>query len=563
MKTLLIMDSSLGRCAQHIVQRITTEVAKSIGVTLTKNIEEAHLIIALGNTQPVDNRFIGKSIYLIDIKHFMRAPKKFLIQALTDSKLYSMPISQSNFILESKIPCKRVLAITACPTGVAHTFMAAEALSIEAKKRGWWIKVETRGSIGTQNIITTDEIALADFVIVATDIEVDLIKFSGKKIYRTSTCLALKNTKQELDNAVLKSTPYHPLSNHDKKKEQHNQEKTGSYRHLMTGISYMLPMVISGGLITALAFAVGNTICNDSDFFITALTQIGTGAALMLIIPILSGFIAFSISDRPGLTPGFIGGMLATNINSGFIGGIIAGFIAGYTVKYLNSYIHIPSSMESLKPLLILPVMSSLLTGLMMIYIVGKPVSEAMSSLTSILGNLGTTNAILLGSILGSMMCIDMGGPLNKVAYAFGIGLLSSKTYAPMAAIMAAGMVPPLAMGIATLIVRKKFTKKQRILGKTALVLGMCFISEGAIPFAARDPIRVLSCCVIGGAVTGAISMAIGAQLMVPHGGLFVLFLPGVVTPVIGYLFAIITGTLLASISYAKVKLPEKELSEF
>ncbi|VFP80502.1 PTS fructose transporter subunit IIBC [Candidatus Erwinia haradaeae] len=562
MKTLLIMDSSLGRCAQYIAERIITEAAGSIGVTLTKNIEEANLIVALGNTQPIDHRFIGKSIYLIDIKRFMRAPKKFLAQALTDAKLYSMPISHSQSIIESKTPCKRVLAITACPTGVAHTFMAAEALSIEAKKRGWWIKVETRGSIGTQNIITNDEIALADFVIVATDIEVDLIKFSGKKIYRTSTCLALKNTKQELDNAVLKSTPYHPLINHDREKKKHNQEKIRSYRHLMTGISYMLPMIISGGLITALSFAVGNVVCDDSDFFVTALKQIGNGAALMLIIPILSGFISFSIADRPGLTPGFIGGMLATNINAGFIGGIMAGFIAGYTVKYLNSYIHVPSSMESLKPLLILPVLSSLLTGLVMIYIVGKPVSGIMSSLTSILDNLGTTNAILLGSVLGGMMCIDMGGPLNKVAYAFGIGLLSSKTYTPMAAIMAAGMVPPLSMGIATLIVRKKFTKKQRVLGKTALVLGICFISEGAIPFAARDPIRVLSCCAIGGAVTGAISMAVGAQLMVPHGGLFVLLMPGVVTPIVGYLFAIIIGTLLTSISYAKVKLPDKELSE-
>ncbi|VFP86985.1 PTS system fructose-specific EIIB'BC component [Candidatus Erwinia haradaeae] len=563
MKTLLIIDSSLGRAAQHIAKQITMEAAHAIGVTLTKNIEEAHLIFALGNTQPVDNRFIGKSLYLIDIKHFMRSPKKCLAQALTDAKPYSIPTAKANSLIDLKSTFKRVLAITACPTGVAHTFMAAEALSVEAKKRGWWIKVETRGSIGRQNIITTDEIALADFIIVATDIEVDLIKFSGKRIYRTSTCLALKNTKQELDNAVTQAIPYHPLINHKGEKQKKNQEKIGFYRHLMTGISYMLPMVVAGGLITAFSFAVGNAICDHSAFFVTALTQIGSGAALMLIIPILAGFIAFSISDRPGLTPGFIGGMLATNINSGFIGGIIAGFIAGYMVKYLNSYIHIPSSMESLKPLLILPVISSLLTGLIMIYIIGKPVAGIMLGLTSVLGNLGTANAILLGGILGGMMCIDMGGPLNKVAYAFGIGLLSSKTYAPMAAIMAAGMVPPLSMGIATLIVRNKFTKKQRILGKTALVLGMCFISEGAIPFAARDPVRVLSCCVIGGAVTGAISMAIGVQLMVPHGGLFVLLMPGVVTPVIGYLSAIVIGTLLAGISYAQVKSPEKEISEF
>ncbi len=290
--------------------------------------------------------------------------------------------------------------------------------------------------------------------------------------------------------------------------------------------------------------------------------QIGGNTALALMVPVLAGFIAFSIADRPGLAPGLVGGMLATTINAGFLGGIIAGFIAGYAAKFLSSKLKLPTSMEALKPILIIPLVSSLVTGLLMIYVVGKPVAGIMSGLTSWLANMGTANAVVLGAILGGMMCLDMGGPLNKVAYAFGVGLLSSQTYAPMAAIMAAGMVPPLAMGVATLAARSKFSKSQQEGGKAALVLGMCFISEGAIPFAARDPMRVLPCCVIGGAVTGAISMTIGARLMAPHGGLFVLLIPGAITPVVGYLLAIIAGTLVAGLSYALLKRPETELAQ-
>ncbi|WP_368929072.1 PTS fructose transporter subunit IIBC, partial [Mixta calida] len=457
---------------------------------------------------------------------------------------------------------KRVVAITACPTGVAHTFMAAEAIETEAKKRGWWVKVETRGSVGAGNPITPQEVAEADLVIVATDIEVDLAKFAGKPMYRTSTGLALKKTAQEFDKALAEARPYQPKGNTQSAASdgEQQQERAGAYRHLLTGVSYMLPMVVAGGLSIALSFAFGITAFKEQGTLAAALMQIGGGTAFALMVPVLAGFIAFSIADRPGLTPGLIGGMLASSINAGFLGGIIAGFIAGYAAKFLSSKVKLPQSMEALKPILIIPLVASLITGLLMIYVVGTPVAKIMEGLTHWLGNMGTANAVLLGAILGGMMCADMGGPINKVAYAFGVGLLSSQAYAPMAAIMAAGMVPPLAMGVATLLARNKFNKGQQEGGKAALVLGLCFISEGAIPFAARDPMRVLPCCIVGGAVTGAISMMVGAKLMAPHGGLFVLLIPGAITPVLGYLLAIVVGTLLAGVAYAVLKRPESEL---
>ncbi|HHT7402205.1 TPA: PTS fructose transporter subunit IIBC, partial [Raoultella ornithinolytica] len=422
--------------------------------------------------------------------------------------------------------------------------------------------VETRGSVGAGNAITPEEVAQADLVIVAADIEVDLAKFAGKPMYRTTTGLALKKTAQELDKAVVEAKPYQPSGQSGKQADAAKKEGGGAYRHLLTGVSYMLPMVVAGGLCIALSFAFGIKAFEVKDTLAAALMQIGGGSAFALMVPVLAGFIAFSIADRPGLTPGLIGGMLAVSGGSGFIGGIIAGFLAGYVAKLISTKLKLPPSMEALKPILIIPLVSSLIVGLAMIYLIGKPVAGILAGLTHWLQTMGTANAVLLGAILGAMMCTDMGGPVNKAAYAFGVGLLSTQTYAPMAAIMAAGMVPPLAMGIATLVARNKFDKGQREGGKAALVLGLCFISEGAIPFAARDPMRVLPCCIVGGAVTGAISMAIGAKLMAPHGGLFVLLIPGAITPVVGYLLAIVAGTLVAGLSYAVLKRPEGQTAE-
>ncbi|QEW31451.1 PTS fructose transporter subunit IIBC [Erwinia billingiae] len=563
MKTLLIIDSSLGLATGYLAKNITTAAAASKGLTLTDNLAEADQVIVAGKNIPADASLDGKAIYLADIEQLLRQPEAVLAKAQTDAKPWHAPAVAATpaSAVATKGP-KRIVAVTACPTGVAHTFMAAEAIDTEAKKRGWWVKVETRGSVGAGNAITPEEVAEADLVIVAADIEVDLAKFAGKPMYRTSTGLALKKTAQELDKAVAEAKPYQPKGGAQSSSSDDKKEGAGAYRHLLTGVSYMLPMVVAGGLSIALSFAFGITAFKEQGTLAAALMQIGGGSAFALMVPVLAGFIAFSIADRPGLTPGLIGGMLATSINAGFLGGIIAGFIAGYAAKFISSKLKLPQSMEALKPILIIPLVASLITGLLMIYVVGTPVAKIMEGLTHWLANMGTANAILLGAILGGMMCTDMGGPVNKVAYAFGVGLLSSQTYAPMAAIMAAGMVPPLAMGLATLVARRKFNKGQQEGGKAALVLGLCFISEGAIPFAARDPMRVLPCCIIGGALTGAISMAVGAKLMAPHGGLFVLLIPGAITPVIGYLMAIIIGTAVAGLSYAVLKRPEAELAK-
>ena len=562
MKTLLIIDAGLGQARAYMAKTLLGTAAQKAQLELIDNPNDAELAIVLGSTLPADSALNGKKVYLGDINRAVAHPELFLGEAKSHATPYVAPAAAPAPAPAAASGPKRIVAITACPTGVAHTFMAAEAIETEAKKRGWWVKVETRGSVGAGNEITPEEVAQADLVIVAADIEVDLAKFAGKPMYRTTTGLALKKTAQEFEKAQLEAKPYQPSGQSGQQADSAKKEGGGAYRHLLTGVSYMLPMVVAGGLCIALSFAFGIKAFEVKDTLAAALMQIGGGSAFALMVPVLAGFIAFSIADRPGLTPGLIGGMLAVSGGSGFIGGIIAGFLAGYVAKLISKKLKLPPSMEALKPILIIPLVSSLIVGLAMIYLIGKPVAGILAGLTHWLQTMGTANAVLLGAILGAMMCTDMGGPVNKAAYAFGVGLLSTQTYAPMAAIMAAGMVPPLAMGIATLVARNKFDKGQREGGKAALVLGLCFISEGAIPFAARDPMRVLPCCIVGGAVTGAISMAIGAKLMAPHGGLFVLLIPGAITPVLGYLLAIIAGTLVAGLSYAVLKRPEVQAVE-
>ncbi|MFJ2974884.1 PTS fructose transporter subunit IIBC [Kluyvera sp. NPDC087067] len=557
MKTLLIIDAKLGQARAYMAKTLLGTAAQKARLELIDNPNDADLAIVLGSTLPVDTALVGKQVYLGDINRAVAHPELFLSEAKSHALPYEAP-AQAEPTATGAV--KRIVAVTACPTGVAHTFMAAEAIETEAKKRGLWVKVETRGSVGAGNAITPEEVAEADLVIVAADIEVDLAKFAGKPMYRTTTGLALKKTAQELDKAMVEAKPYQPVGQKSPADSAKKESGGGAYRHLLTGVSYMLPMVVAGGLCIALSFAFGIKAFEVKGTLAAALMQIGGGSAFALMVPVLAGFIAFSIADRPGLTPGLIGGMLAVSGGSGFIGGIIAGFLAGYVAKLISTKLKLPPSMEALKPILIIPLVSSLIVGLAMIYLIGTPVAALLNWLTHWLQTMGTANAVLLGAILGAMMCTDMGGPVNKAAYAFGVGLLSTQTYAPMAAIMAAGMVPPLAMGIATLVARNKFDKGQREGGKAALVLGLCFISEGAIPFAARDPMRVLPCCIVGGAVTGAISMAVGAKLMAPHGGLFVLLIPGAITPVLGYLVAIVAGTLVAGLAYAVLKRPEAEV---
>ncbi|WP_438768443.1 fructose-specific PTS transporter subunit EIIC [Kushneria sp. TE3] len=438
--------------------------------------------------------------------------------------------------------------------------MAAEALAEAGRKLGHEIKVETQGSVGAQNQLTDDEIAAADIVLLACDIEVDDERFAGKPVYRTSTGTALKKSQQTINDALagaaVESAGSAPAGGERKK----SMKERGVYKHLLTGVSFMLPMVVAGGLCIALSFVFGIEAFQEEGTLAAALMQIGGGTAFALMVPVLAGYIAYSIADRPGIAPGMIGGMLASTLGAGFIGGIIAGFLAGYTAKLIAQKLKLPASVESLKPILVIPLLASLVTGLVMIYLVGTPVAGMLSALTDFLNNMGSTNAVLLGLLLGAMMCVDLGGPINKAAYTFGVGLLSTQTYAPMAAIMAAGMVPAIGMGIASFLARSKFAETERDGGKAAFVLGLCFISEGAIPFAAKDPLRVIPISIVGGAITGALSMYFQIKLMAPHGGLFVLLIPGAVNQALLYLLSIAVGSLIIGVAYALLKPAQQKL---
>lgn len=553
----IIAAGLLEKASADLKWQADVECHSSISTThtlTTEQIEAAECIILATSTAVDMSRFVGKKVYQSEVNDCFFDPKLYLQNALTQAVELTESTTEHSINLPES---KKIVAITACPTGVAHTFMAAEALEEEGKRLGHTIKVETRGSVGAKNQLTEQEVAEADLVIIAADIEVDLTRFNGKLRYKTSTGLALKKTTSEFENAFSSAV----IHKHEagSTSSESKSEKAGAYKHLMTGVSHMLPLVVAGGLSIALSFVFGIEAFKEEGTLAAALMTIGGGSAFALMVPVLAGFIAFSIADRPGLAPGLIGGMIASSTGAGFLGGIVAGFLAGYSAKFFADKVQLPQSMEALKPILIIPLLASLVTGLVMIYVVGSPVAAAMTGLTEFLNNMGSTNAVLLGITLGCMMCFDLGGPVNKAAYTFGVGLLASQTYAPMAAIMAAGMVPALGMGLATFLVKRKFNASESEAGKASFVLGLCFISEGAIPFAARDPMRVIPCCMAGGALTGAISMLVGAKLMAPHGGLFVLLIPNAITPALMYLVAIAAGTLVTGISYALIKKSDQE----
>lgn len=517
-------------------------------------IEAAEWVLVV-STGPLDlSRFVGKRVYRSTPSQALQDVDAVLRRGAEEAQVYAAAEASAEPVVETGKRAPRLVAITACPTGVAHTFMAAEALQQTAKRLGYDLQVETQGSVGARNPLSPEAIAEADVVLLAADIEVPTERFAGKRIYRCGTGVALKQSEATLNKALAEgqlestATGAQPPA---------KQDKTGVYKHLLTGVSFMLPMVVAGGLMIALSFVFGITAFKEQGTLAAALMQIGGETAFKLMVPLLAGYIAYSIADRPGLAPGMIGGMLASTLGAGFIGGIVAGFLAGYAAKAINKYARLPQSLEALKPILIIPLLASLFTGLVMIYVVGKPVAGMLEALTHFLDSMGTTNAILLGVLLGGMMCVDLGGPINKAAYAFSVGLLASQSYAPMAATMAAGMVPPIGLGIATFIARRKFAQTEREAGKAALVLGLCFISEGAIPFAAKDPLRVIPASIAGGALTGALSMYFGCKLMAPHGGLFVMLIPNAINHALLYLLAIIAGSLLTAVVYALVKRPE------
>lgn len=536
----VILSKKLSKAATAL--GISNHVATSVEHLDLSNVIDT--VVFVGQKSAEADQLRDKVVKVIGLNNAQHDAIMLLQQVLEHSDALDETIA-------ANVGVTRFVAITACPTGVAHTFMAAEALQQGAVKHGYQIDVETQGSVGAKNVLSVESIAKADVVILATDIEVNTDRFVGKRVYRCSTGFALKQTDKTFANAIAEAKVLETGKQTATKTENENKEKTGIYKHLLTGVSFMLPMVVAGGLIIAISFMFGLNPVEGS--FAASLKQIGA-AAFTLMVPMLAGYIAYSIADRPGLTPGLIGGLLATQLEAGFLGGLVAGFIAGYIALFLSKQLKLPSSLEALKPILIIPLLASLAVGLIMIYVVGQPVAQLFELLTYFLANMGTTNAMIMGIILGSMMCIDVGGPINKAAYAFTVGLLTSQTYGPMAITMAAGMVPPLGMAIATFLAKHKFAKPEQDAGKAAVVLGLCFISEGAIPFAAKDPIRVLPCAIAGGAVTGALVALFKCELVTPHGGVMVLIIPNAMNYPLKYLLAIAIGSVVTGVAYAVIK---------
>ncbi|WP_275286302.1 PTS fructose-like transporter subunit IIB [Halomonas elongata] len=563
MATTYLAARRLQGAAERLDWRVAVEAhgeARAVTLVDDATLEAAELVVVAADRIPDASRFAGKRVFQAPIDQALSDPEAFLARAERDARPFEFEETADEAPM-GKAGGQRIVAVTACPTGVAHTFMAAEALAEAGRAMGHEIRVETQGSVGAQDALTEAEIAAAEVVILACDIEVDPTRFAGKRTYRTSTGNALKKPRPTIEAALAEAEVEHEGEASGKSEAKKSVKEKGVYKHLLTGVSFMLPMVVAGGLLIALSFVFGIEAFKEEGTLPAALMEIGGGTAFALMIPVLAGYIAYSIADRPGIAPGMIGGMLASDIGAGFIGGILAGFLAGYVAWAVTRYVKLPASVESLKPILIIPLLASLVTGLVMIYVVGEPVAGILAALTAFLEDMGSANAVLLGTLLGAMMCFDLGGPVNKAAYTFGVGLLASESYAPMAAIMAAGMVPAIGMGIATFVARSKFADPEREAGKASFVLGLCFITEGAIPFAAKDPLRVIPMSMVGGALTGALAMLFGAKLMAPHGGIFVLLIPNAITPVLPYLLAIVAGSLVTGLGYALIKRGDKAVA--
>ena len=455
----------------------------------------------------------------------------------------------------------QVLAVTACPTGIAHTFMAAESLEQHAKKRGITIKVETNGSGGAKNVLTAEEIAAADAIIVAADKNVAMARFDGKRTIITKVADGINKADELLDKAMSGTAPVYHATGSDEAEGAADTagESLGrqAYKHLMNGVSHMLPFVVGGGVLIALAFLFDApepaASFGSNTPFAKFFMSVG-GAAFGFMLPVLAGFIAMSIADRPGLAVGFVGGALAGTTGSGFLGALLAGFLGGWIVNLLKkAFSGIPASLDGVKPVLLYPFFGILLMGFISMYIIAPPVSAINTWLTDTLANMDPSARILMGIVVAGMMAIDMGGPINKAAYVTGTGLLASGEYHVMAAVMAGGMVPPLAIALCTTFFKNRFTESEQKAGVVNYVMGMSFITEGAIPFAAGDPIRVIPSCVIGSAVAGALTMAFDCTLRAPHGGIFVV--PTIGNPVM-YLVAILIGAVVGCAVLSVLKKP-------
>lgn len=453
-----------------------------------------------------------------------------------------------------------IVAVTACPTGIAHTYMAAEAIEKKAKELGYQVKVETRGSGGAKNVLTDDEIAKAAGVIVACDTNVPTDRFDGKKVIECQVSDGINKAEELIKRIASGDAPVFKASG--KKEASHSsvggKESVGHqiYKHLMNGVSHMLPFVVGGGILIAIAFLIDgfsvdlNSLPADQRANFGTITQAAAmfkgigGTAFGFMLPILAGFIAMSIADRPGLAVGFVGGSIAANGTSGFLGALVAGLVAGYIVLLLKKvFSKLPESLDGMKPVLLYPLLGIFLVGVIMQFVVEPPIGALNTAINNGLNGLNGASAVVLGVLLGGMMSVDMGGPVNKAAYVFGTASIAAGNYNIMAAVMIGGMVPPIAIALATIFFKNKFTAEERKAGPTNFIMGLSFITEGAIPFAASDPLHVLPACVVGSAVAGGLSMAFGCTLMAPHGGIFVV--PTIGNPLM-YLVALVIGSFIA-----------------
>lgn len=454
-----------------------------------------------------------------------------------------------------------VLAVTACPTGIAHTYMAADALIKKALAMGINIKVETNGSTGVKNELTDEEIKNAKGIIVAADKNVEMDRFAGKHVEIVPVKEGIKNPEKLIKNAVAQTAPIYSVSG-EKTSSSSKKERTGFYKHIMSGVSNMLPFVVGGGILIALSFMFGIHASDPSDPSFNPLAKllsdIGGGNAFFLMVPVMAGFIGMSIADRPGFAPAMVGGLISLNNGGGFLGGLIGGFLGGYSVVLLKKVFgKLPESLEGIKPVLLYPLFGIFITGALMYGVIIDPIAALNTGVTNFLETLGTGNLILLGAVLAGMMAVDMGGPVNKSSFTFGIAMIAAGNYAPHAAVMAGGMVPPLGIALATTFFRNKFTKDEREAGKVCYIMGLSFITEGAIPFAASDPIRVIPASVIGAAIAGGLSMFFGVLLPAPHGGIFVF--PVVTNPVM-YLMSVVIGSLVTAFILGTWKKPVSEI---
>ncbi|WP_246601495.1 PTS fructose transporter subunit IIABC [Enterococcus alishanensis] len=449
---------------------------------------------------------------------------------------------------------KFIVGVTACTTGIAHTYMAAEALEEAGKKLGVKVHIEKQGASGIEDRLTKEMIAQADGVIFAVDTNVkEKERFADKPFVEVKVAVPLKKAESLLTEVLENPQGKVKIANKVTDSSNESQEeKKGIYTHFMTGVNFMLPFVIAGGIITALSFAFGIEASDPTsasyNVLAAALNEIGGGTALALMVPILAGGVAYSIAGRPGIAPGVIGGMLASTSGAGFLGGLVGGMFAGYLTAFIVKHLKVPKSIQALSNLIIVPLLSVLITGLVMKFLIGQPIAALMNFLNDWLNSLGTTNGVLFGILIGCFMAFDMGGPLNKAMATFAMGMMANGVYEPIAACMVAGMTPPLGIALATVLFKKKFSQKEREAGMSCWIMGASYITEGAIPFAVANPFRIIPSLMAGSAVAAAISITAGCASRAPHGGIWVMFIPGVMNNLLMYIVAIVAGTVVTGL---------------